>query len=108
MARRCCRSSLNLPDVVGCGREVDELVKKNTFGPETKKKEELSMKLLDDPNIPTAKRKPRRPHHTCKSLDVAAKMGLKPGIPYCTRRRHHQLSAAPTTLTLKRRTEPSK
>jgi hypothetical protein len=29
-----------------------------------KKKEELSMKLLDDPKIPTARRNPRKPHHT--------------------------------------------
>jgi hypothetical protein len=54
-ARRRCRSSLNRPDVDGCGREVAERVKKTTFVPETKKKKELPMKLLDDPKIPTAR-----------------------------------------------------
>jgi hypothetical protein len=49
------RSSLSRPDVVGCGQEVAERVKKTTSVPETKKKEELSMKLLDDPKIPTAR-----------------------------------------------------
>jgi hypothetical protein len=50
---RChCRSSLSRPDVVGCGREVAERIKKTTSVPKTKKKEELSMKLLDDPKIP--------------------------------------------------------
>jgi hypothetical protein len=53
--RRRCRSSLIQPDVVGCGREVVEQVKKTTSVLETKKKEELSMKLLDDPKIPTAR-----------------------------------------------------
>jgi hypothetical protein len=53
--RRRCRSSLSQPDVVGCGREVVEQVKKTTSVPETKKKKELSMKLLDDPKIPTAR-----------------------------------------------------
>jgi hypothetical protein len=53
--RRCCGSSLSRPDIVGCGREVDERVKKNTFGPETKKKEELSMKLLNDLKISTSR-----------------------------------------------------
>jgi hypothetical protein len=57
------------------------------------------MKLLDDPNIPTARRNPRRPHHSHKTLDVAVEMGLKPGRPYCTRHRHHHhLSAASTNL----------
>jgi hypothetical protein len=28
-------------------------------------------------------------------------MGLKPGRPYCTRRRHHHLSVAPTNLDSK-------
>jgi hypothetical protein len=50
-ARHRCRSSLSRPDVVGCGQEVAERVKKTTSVPETKKKEELSMKLLDDPKI---------------------------------------------------------
>jgi hypothetical protein len=54
-ARRRCRSSLSRPDVVGCGREVAEWVKKTTSVPETKKKEELPMKLLDDPKIPTTR-----------------------------------------------------
>jgi hypothetical protein len=39
------------------------------------KKKELPMKLLDDPKIPTARRNPRRPYHSHKSLDVTAKMG---------------------------------
>jgi hypothetical protein len=56
------------------------------------------MKLLDDPKIPTARRNPLRLHHSHKPLDVAAEMGLKPGRPYCTKRRHHHLSAAPTKL----------
>jgi hypothetical protein len=37
--RCCCRSSLSRPDVVGCGREVAERVKKTTFVMETKSKE---------------------------------------------------------------------
>jgi hypothetical protein len=55
MARRCCRSSLSRPDVVGCGWEVVERVKMTTSVSEMKKKEELPMKLLDDPKIPTAR-----------------------------------------------------
>jgi hypothetical protein len=43
-----------------------------------KKKEELPMKLLDDPKIPTARQNPQRPHHTHKPLEVTAEMGLKP------------------------------
>jgi hypothetical protein len=78
-ARCCCRSSLSRPDVVDCGREVAERVKKTTSVPETKKTEELPIKLLDDPKIPTARQNPRRPHHSHKPLDVAAEMGLKPG-----------------------------
>jgi hypothetical protein len=97
-ARRRCRSSLSRPDVVGCGQEVAERVKKTTSIPETNKKEELPMKLLDDPKIPTARRNPQRPNHSNKPLDVAAKMVLKPGRPYCTRRRHHNLSVALTNL----------
>ncbi|KAK1607395.1 hypothetical protein QYE76_031068 [Lolium multiflorum] len=96
--RRHCRSSLSRLDVVGCGREVAERVKKTTSVPKTKKKDELSLKLLDDPKIPTARRKPRRRHHSHKHLDVAAEMGLKTGRPYCTRRHHHHLSAAPTNF----------
>jgi hypothetical protein len=57
-ARRRCRSSLRRPDIVGCGREVAERVKKTTCILKTKKKEELPMKLLDDPKIPTARRDP--------------------------------------------------
>jgi hypothetical protein len=52
-AHRCCRSSLSQPDVVGCGREVTGRIKKTTSVPDTKKKEELPMKLLDDLKIPT-------------------------------------------------------
>jgi hypothetical protein len=59
------------------------------------KKEELSMKLFDNPKIPTATQNPRRPHYSRKPLDVAAEMGLKLGRPYCTRRHKHHLSAAP-------------
>jgi hypothetical protein len=92
---RRCRSSLSRHDVVGCGREVAERVKKTTSVPKTMKKDELPLKLIDDPKIPTATRKPRKQHHSHKSLDVAAEMGLKPGRPYCTRRRHHHLSTAP-------------
>jgi hypothetical protein len=98
MARRRCRSSLSWPDVVGCEREVAERVKKTTSIPEMKKKEELPMKLIDDPKIPTARQNPQRPYHSHKPLDVAVKMGLKPGRPYCTRCRHHHLSTAPTNL----------
>jgi hypothetical protein len=79
-ACRRCRSSLSQPDVVGYGREVDERVKKIISVPKTKKKDELSMKLLDDPKIPTARRNPQRPHHSHKLLDIALEMGLKPGI----------------------------
>jgi hypothetical protein len=86
------------PDVVGCGREVPERVKKTTSAPKTKKKEELPMKLLDDPKIPTARRNLRRPHYSHKPLDVAVEMGLKSGRPYCTRGRHHHLSAASTNF----------
>jgi hypothetical protein len=54
-ARHHCRSSLSQPDVVVCRREFSERVKKTTSVPKTKKKEELWMKLLDDPKIPTAR-----------------------------------------------------
>jgi hypothetical protein len=74
-ARRRCRSSLSQPDVVGCGWEVAERVKKTTSVSKTKKKEELPMKLLDDLKIPTAIRNPRRPHHSHKPFDVATEMG---------------------------------
>jgi hypothetical protein len=97
-ACRRCRSSVSRPDVVGCGREVTERIKKTTSVSKTKKKEELSMKLLDDPKIPTARRNPRRPHHSHKPLDITAEMRLKSGRPYCTRRRRHHLSATPTNL----------
>jgi hypothetical protein len=92
------RSSPSQPDVVGCRREVAERVKKTTSAPKTKKKEELLMKLLDDPKIPTATRNPRRPYHSHKPLNVATEMGLKLGRPYCTRHRHHHLSVASTNL----------
>jgi hypothetical protein len=100
-ARRCCRSSLSRLDVVDCGREVVEQVKKTTSIPETKKKEELPMKLIDDPKIPIARRNPRRPHHSHKPFDVTAEMGLKPERPYCTRHRHHRLNATSTNLNPK-------
>jgi hypothetical protein len=80
------RSYLSRPDVVGCGREVAKQVKRTTSDRKTKKKEELVMKLLDDPKIPTARQKPRIPHYSHKPLDVATEMRLKPGRPYCTRR----------------------
>jgi hypothetical protein len=51
-ARCSCRSSLSRPDVVCYGGEVAERVKKTISVPETKKKEELPMKLLDDLKIP--------------------------------------------------------
>jgi hypothetical protein len=78
-ARRRCRSSLTRPDVVGCGREVVERVKKTTSVPKTKKKDELPMKLLDNPKISTARRNPRKPHHSHKILGVTVEMGLRPG-----------------------------
>jgi hypothetical protein len=53
-ARRHCRSSLSQPEVVDCGWEVAERVKKTISVPKAIKKEELPMKLLDDPKIPTA------------------------------------------------------
>jgi hypothetical protein len=53
--RRRCRSSLSRPDVVGCGWEAVERVKKTTSVPKTKKKKELPMKLLDNPKIPIAR-----------------------------------------------------
>jgi hypothetical protein len=53
--RRRCHSFLSRPDVVGCGRKVTDWVKKTTSVLETKKKEELPMKLLDDPKILTAR-----------------------------------------------------
>jgi predicted Fe-S protein YdhL (DUF1289 family) len=71
--RRCC-SSLSRLDVVGCARKVAERVKKTTSVPKMKK-DELPLKLLDDPKIPTRRRKPRRRHHSHKPLDAAAKMG---------------------------------
>jgi hypothetical protein len=101
-ARRRCRSSLSRPYVIDCRWEVAERVKKTTSFPKTKKKEELPMKLLDDPKIPTARQKLRRPHHSHKPLDIAVEMGLKPGRPYCTRRHHHHLNAAPTNLNPKK------
>jgi hypothetical protein len=99
--RRCCRSSQSRPDVVGCGRGVTERVKKTTSVPKTKKKEELSIKLLDDPKIPTARRNPQRPHHSHKLLNVTAEMGLKARRPYCARRRHHHVIIFPTNFDSK-------
>jgi hypothetical protein len=81
---------------VGYGREVAEWVKKTTSVLETKKKEELTMKLLDDPKIPAARQNPRRPYHSHKPLDVAPEMWLKPRRPYCTRCRHHHLNPCST------------
>ena len=108
-ARRRCRSSMSRPDVVGCGREVAERVKKTTSVPETKKKVELPMKLHEDPKIPPARQDPRRPHHSHKLLDVAVEMGLKPGRLYWKRRRRHHLSPAPPSLNPKNtKTEPSR
>jgi hypothetical protein len=72
MVRRRFHSFPSQFDVVGCGQKVAEWVKKTTSVPETKKKEELPMKLLDDVKICTTRRNPR-------SLDFAAKMGLKSG-----------------------------
>jgi hypothetical protein len=57
-ARRRCRSSLSRLDVVGCGQKVAKRVKETTSARKTKKKEELPMKLLDDPKILTARRNP--------------------------------------------------
>ena len=45
--RRC--SSQSRHDVVGCGREVVEQVRKTTSVPEPKKKDEPPIKLHDDP-----------------------------------------------------------
>jgi hypothetical protein len=97
-ARRRCRSFLNRPDVVDCGREVAKRIKKTTSVPKTKKKEELPMKLLNDPKISIARRNPRRPHHSRKPLDIFVEMGLKLERPYCTRRHRHHLNAASTNL----------
>jgi hypothetical protein len=100
-ARRRCRSSLSRSDIVSCGWEVVERVKKTISVPETKNKDKLPMKLFDDPKIPTARRNPRRPHHSHKPLDVATEMRLKPGRPYCTRHRHYHLNTAPTNFNSK-------
>jgi hypothetical protein len=50
--RHRCRSFLSRHNVVGCRRKVVERVKKTTYVPNTKKKEKLPIKLLDDPKIP--------------------------------------------------------
>jgi hypothetical protein len=60
-----------------CEREVVERVKKTTSVLKTKKKEELPMKFLDDPKIPTVRRNPRRPHHSHKLFGVTTEMELK-------------------------------
>jgi hypothetical protein len=62
-----CRRFHSFPswlDVVGCRQKVTEWVKKTTSVLETKKKEKLPMKLLDDMKIHTTRRNPQRPHHT--------------------------------------------
>jgi hypothetical protein len=74
--RRRCRSSLSRPDIVGCGREVVERVKKTTSVPKMNKKEEIPMKLIDDLKISTARQNPQRPHHSHKLLSVISEMGL--------------------------------
>jgi hypothetical protein len=40
------------------------------------------MKLLDDLEIPTARRSPRESHHSHKLLNIATEMGLKMWILY--------------------------
>jgi hypothetical protein len=51
------------------------------------------MKLLDDPEIPTARRSPQEPHNTRKFLDITTEMRLKPGDAITT-------TWAPPHLTL--------
>jgi hypothetical protein len=46
------------PNIVDYGREVVERVNNITFVLETKKKDELTIKLLDDPKIFIARRSP--------------------------------------------------
>jgi hypothetical protein len=58
MARRRYRSIQSRHAVIGCGREVAEWAEKATSIQEMKKKDELPMKLLDDPKIPTTRRNP--------------------------------------------------
>ena len=109
MARRHCRFSLSRPNVVGCGWEVAEWVRKTTPVQEMKKEKELLMKLLDDPEIPTSIRIPQEPHHSHKLLVGAAEMGMKPGRLYWIRRHRHHLSVVPPNLNPKtRKTEPSR
>jgi hypothetical protein len=106
-AHRRCRSSLSQPDVDGCGRNVAERILKTTSVPKTKKKDELPMKLSDDPKILTARRNPRRWHHSHKLLEVAIEMGLKPRKPYWKRHHRHHLNIAPPNLNPKNsKTEP--
>jgi hypothetical protein len=50
-ACRHCRSSRSRSDVVSCGRGVAKRVKMTTSVPKTKK-EELPMKLFDNPKTP--------------------------------------------------------
>ena len=108
-ARRRCRSYQSRPDVVGCGREVAEQVKKTTSVPEPKKKDEPPMKLHGNPKNATAKKDPREPNHSHKLLDIAIEMGLKPERLYWKRRRRHHLSAAPPNINPKTiGTEPSR
>jgi hypothetical protein len=107
MARHRCRSSLSRPDVVGCGREVAERVKKTTSILETKK-EQPSIKLHGDPEIPTSRRSPREPLCSHKLLDVIVGMGPNPCRVYWRRYRRHHLSATPPNQNpITRETEPS-
>jgi hypothetical protein len=55
-ARHRCHTSSGRSDVVGCGQKVAERVKKSTSIPEMNKKDELPMKLLNDPKILTTSR----------------------------------------------------
>ena len=99
--RWCVASSLSRPDVLGCGWEVVERVKKTTSVLEMTKEEEPPMKLLDDPQIPKDKRSPQEPHHSHKVPDVVAEMGLKPGRLYWRRHHHHHLSVVPPNINPK-------
>jgi hypothetical protein len=78
--RHRCRSYMSPPGIVGCGRKV-ERVKKPTSIPETKK-ESPPMKLHGNPEISPVRRSSQEPHHSQKLVDVAIKMGLKPGRLY--------------------------
>jgi hypothetical protein len=103
-ACRRCRSCVSRLEVVGCGREVTERVKKTTSIPKMMKKEELSLKLLDDPKIPTATRNPRKTTPLSQASRRCRQDGVEMGRPYYTRRRRHHLQ----TLTLKTENEALK